>query len=81
MSPYSPIIRSFLIDISWYNEIDFPEKGVGAMSEEDKLSNLSLKDKTIIISVVILILIIFLFSLYSLHLYFLYMWESFILQV
>ncbi|MED0901267.1 regulatory YrvL family protein [Bacillus nitratireducens] len=29
------------------------------MSEEDKLSNLSLKDKTIIISVVILILIIF----------------------
>lgn len=59
MSPYFLIIRSFLIDISWYNEIDFPEKGVGAMSEEDKLSNLSLKDKTIIISVVILILIIF----------------------
>lgn len=37
----------------------FPEKGVGIVSEEDKFSNLSLKDKTIIIGFVILILIIF----------------------
>ncbi len=59
LSPYFPIIRSFLISISWYNEIVFPEKGVGIVSGEDKFSNLSLKDKTIIIGVVILILIIF----------------------
>ncbi len=40
-------------------KLNFQKKGVGVVSEEDKFSNLNLKDKTIIISVVILILIIF----------------------
>lgn len=59
LSPYFPIIRSFLIYISCYNEIDFPEKRVNLMDEEEKFSNFSLKDKTIIISIISLFLIIF----------------------